>query len=107
MDRLPEPVYIAGPMTGLPDKNRKAFADMEWTLRASGHVAVENPVVNEVPDVEMPYEFYLRAGFAQLLRCQSIVLLPGWKTSQGAVMERQIAEWLGMTVVEMHEVRDE
>jgi hypothetical protein len=104
MDRLPEPVYIAGPMTGLPDLNYPAFRDMEEVLRMTGHVAIENPVVNETPGVTMPWAYYMRAGIAQLLRCQSIVLLPGWEDSAGAVIEHQIADWLGMTVVEMHEL---
>ena len=103
MDRLPEPVYIAGPMTGLPDKNKPAFDLMEWTLRRTGHTEVENPVKNEL-DVEMPWTFYMRAGLAQLLRCQSVVMLPGWQTSLGATIERDLALKLGMTIVEMHEV---
>lgn len=106
MDRLPEPVYIAGPVTGKPEKNKPAFDLMEWTLRRTGHTEIENPMVNETPGVEMPWAYYMRAGIAQLLRCQSIVLLPGWEESNGAVIEHQIADWLGMTVVEMHEVND-
>jgi hypothetical protein len=106
MELLPEPVFISGPMTGLPDKNIKAFREMEDVLRMTGHIMVENPAINETPRVEMPWSYYMRAGIAQLMRCQSIVMLPGWKASQGAVIERQIAKWLGMTIVEMHEVVD-
>jgi len=103
---VPEPqssvkVYIAGPMTGIKDHNYPAFHAAATQLRAEGYDVV-NPA-------EQPYgmgktwEFYMRLGLQGLLQCDEILMLPGWRNSKGAVLERQVAETLGMTVSDMED----
>ena len=97
-------LYIAGPMTGLPDYNYPAFNDAADTLRTAGY-EVENPAGNNVETGD--YTDYLRAGLAQLLRCDGVAVLEDWWLSGGARWEvqtagilrmpvRSVAEWLGM-----------
>jgi hypothetical protein len=61
-------VYIAGPMTGLPNWNHPAFYAMEECLRQRGITA------------------------------DAIVLLPSWEASRGARWELWLALCLGLPV---------
>lgn len=89
-------LYIAGPMTGLPDLNYPAFYEAERLLVSLGFT-VENPAWNG--DIEVSdYTDYLRLGFQQLTRCKGIYLLDGWENSGGASYEFQIAKMLKMGV---------
>ena len=67
-------IYIAGPMSGLPDLNYPAFNAMAAKLRAHGH-HVENPAENPECD---SWEAYMRLAIAQLVTCGTLVLLDGW-----------------------------
>lgn len=80
-------VYIAGPMTGLPDFNRPAFFAAEQILKAHGHIVL-NPAV--LPD-GLEYEDYMGISEAMLIRADCIYLLNGWEHSQGAMRERSTA----------------
>ena len=89
-------LYIAGPMTGLPDLNYPAFYEAERLLISLGFT-VENPAWNG--DVEVSnYIDYLRLGFQQLTRCKGIYLLDGWENSKGAFYELQLAQSLKMGI---------
>lgn len=80
-------VYIAGPMTGLPDFNRPAFFAAEAELKAHGHIIL-NPAV--LPD-GLEYDDYMGISEAMLIRADCIYLLNGWEYSSGANKERAIA----------------
>ena len=95
--KRPSRTYLAGPMSGLPDDNFPAFHAAAGALRAIGQV-VENPAENPAP-ADPTWENYLRAALTQMLRCDSILLLPGWEESRGAKLEKYVAEALGMTVL--------
>ncbi len=92
-------VYIAGPMTGLPEFNYPAFHEMAEYLRGWG-LEVRNPAENDAGSTGKPWEHYMKLGIRSLLDCDTIVLLPGWENSRGAKLERLIAEHLGMDVIE-------
>lgn len=89
-------LYIAGPMTGLPDFNYPAFHAAAKVLRALGH-EVLNPAENPAPACGT-WAGYMRMALAQLVQCEGIVLLPGWADSKGALIERKLAQVLGMSV---------
>jgi hypothetical protein len=89
-------VYIAGPMTGLPDHNFPAFHAMAAQLRAQGLDAVNPAEINAGKDGA--WADYMRADIAQLVTCDSLMLLPGWERSRGAKLEFRIAVELGMTI---------
>lgn len=89
-------VYIAGPMTGLPDANYPAFNAVAAHLRGLGF-HVENPAENMPPDPPT-WANWMRIALRQMLTCEEVVLLPGWETSRGATLERSIAGALGLRV---------
>ena len=90
-------VYIAGPMTGLPDLNFPAFHAEAARLRALGFDAVNPAEINPEPTVG--WQACMRADIAQLVTCDGVVLLPGWERSRGASLEAHIAHALGMVLV--------
>lgn len=91
------PTYLAGPMTGLPDYNYPEFHAAAAKLRAQGHTVL-NPAENPAPPCGT-WQAYMRLALAQLVQCHSIVMLPGWGYSRGAMIERELALSLGMEVV--------
>ena len=94
--------YVSGPMTGLPDLNFPAFHAAAKYLRFRG-VEVVNPAeFGEEPGKS--WVDYMRKDIAALMRCNVIVMLPGWKKSKGAKLERFIARALGFVVVEWGDV---
>jgi hypothetical protein len=90
-------VYIAGPMTGLPDLNYPAFNAAEEALTAAGH-AVLNPARNGTIVGSNAWQQYMRLSIAQVLQAEAVALLPGWVNSRGATLERRIAKALDLQI---------
>lgn len=86
--------YIAGPMTGLPDFNFPAFHEAAARLRARGDTVL-NPAENPDPPCKS-WVGYMRMAIAQLVQCDAVFLLPGWRDSRGARLEVEIARQLGL-----------
>lgn len=89
-------VYVAGPMTGLPEYNFPAFNAAAAMLRAQG-LHVENPAEHGIVD-GADWADYLHYDLARLATCSEIYLLPGWSKSRGAALEALCAHTLGMTI---------
>ena len=89
-------IYIAGPMTGLPQSNYPAFHAAAAMLRTEGH-HVENPAENPEPACGT-WQGYMRMALKQLADCDAIHLLPGWERSRGARIEFDLAKGLGLEI---------
>lgn len=89
-------IYIAGPMTGQLDLNYPAFNAEAKKLRELGY-EVENPAENPAPACGT-WAAYMRMAIGQLVRCDEIHLLRGWSASPGALIERRLADELGLIV---------
>lgn len=89
-------VYLAGPMTGLPDFNFPAFHAEADVLRAQG-LTVINPAEHGIVE-GAEWADYLRHDIAGLVSCERIHLLRGWEKSKGAQLEVRIACDLGMAI---------
>lgn len=90
-------IYIAGPMTGLPENNYPAFAEAATTFRSRGY-HVENPaeLLPSKPLPEMTWLDWMRLTVPQMLTCDLVIMLPGWQDSKGATIETDLARGLGM-----------
>jgi hypothetical protein len=88
-------IYIAGPMSGLPEYNYPAFNAEASKLREKGF-HVENPA--EGPELPS-WAAYMRRALRQMLTCEAICLLPGWTESKGATVEWLLACVLGMSII--------
>lgn len=85
-------VYISGPMTGLPEYNYPAFAAAKAYLQGLGFYVLSP---HEAPACDS-WAAYMKHDLKLLLECEAIVLLPGWKTSRGALLEKMVADNLGI-----------
>lgn len=94
-------IYVAGPMTGLPEFNYPAFRAAAEELRDLGY-DVEDPSTNVNP-TPGDYHGWLRAGLAQLIWCNAVALLPGWEASGGARLEVAVGATLGMRVAPLEQ----
>lgn len=94
-------LYIAGPMTGLPEFNYPAFDAAEQQLQAEGF-AVLNPTSieadNPTPGTPQRWDWYMRRAIRLVLEADGLALLPGWSTSTGAKLELSIALRLGLEI---------
>jgi len=89
-------VYVAGPVTGLPELNYPAFNATAAELRALGF-HVENPAEN-VPERES-WLGYMRMSLVQIAHSDWMFMLPGWERSRGAKIEHRLAKDIGLLVV--------
>ena len=88
-------LYLAGPMTGMPDDNFPAFhAAAKW-LRGQGHEAI-NPAENFDGHRNLPLETYLRRDLADVCTCEGVALLEGWEQSRHAPLEALVAVKAGL-----------
>ena len=90
-------IYIAGPMTGIPEHNYPAFNKVAKYIRKSGH-HVENPAEIGGNDTSKSWEYYLKRDLPRLMGCDMVVVLPGLENSPGASLEVTIARAMGLDV---------
>lgn len=87
-------IYIAGPMTGLPDLNYPAFHQAAKQLTAQGHTPI-NPANTTLPN-NSTWLQYMQDCIPKLIHADAIALLPGWQNSTGATIEANLAQSLGI-----------
>lgn len=103
LHRTEKVLYICGPMTGYEDFNFPLFREVTEILRKRGYNVV-NPaevdhdgLVGHNPSYE--HQDYLRDDITKgLMLCNSLVLLPGWTKSRGALVEFNVAVGMGFAV---------
>jgi hypothetical protein len=99
-------LYLSGPMTGLPDLNHAAFWAEASRLRALGYYVVNPAEVNSNP--ETPRQECLRRDLIEMLRdCDTLALLDGWETSEGAFLEMFVARSVGIRIVRAKDIVQE
>ena len=99
-------IYIAGPMTGLPDWNFPAFHAAAAAWRAAGWEVV-NPAEEFDGKTDLPYRAYVERDIERLRQVDAIVMLEGWDgpNARGSVWEREIARsMLHIPIWDAHEV---
>lgn len=82
-------LFLAGPMSDMPNENRPAFMAAAAELEALGH-KVFNPGAPENIVPGWSWAQYVSRNVAYILQTpdlDGIVLLPGWTASKGALLE--------------------
>ena len=104
--------YVAGPMTGYPGFNYKAFDDARDTLRDLGwdvispadldrqNLDIDFSKMEGTEDLSMYRHVFARQDIEALLQVDAVYLLPGWQESTGAMNEARIATMLGVPCAE-------
>jgi hypothetical protein len=89
-------IYIAGPMTGLPEYNKPAFDEAARHWKETR--VVINPARNYGGDQTLTHAQYMRYSIHQLLIVDAVYMLKGWQDSKGATAEHTIAKSLGLEI---------
>ena len=108
-------IFLSGPMTGIELYNAPAFVEAHARLKLMGCGEVFNPAIEWLWDDSGSEDrlYYMRRCVEALGRgplafnsphWDMLVSLPGWKDSAGAVLERAIAESLGIECHDLEEV---
>lgn len=119
-------VYLSGAMTGLPDYGAPAFAHAHAVVKQLGANRVFNPAISWLTDIspERPHWSYMVDCINELTsrtdditlvmstnvdvlrprKYDVIVMIPGWESSDGATLEREVAIACGIKVVELSEL---
>jgi hypothetical protein len=109
-DDLPV-IYLSGPMSGIADDNFPAFREAARRLRLLGFPVLDPSDFGhgKVPrqlDDDDAWGFCVGRDLGVLPHAEVIVLLPGWSTSRGARLERQVADALGLYLVPWARIAD-
>lgn len=97
-------IYVAGPVTGKPNRNLEAFEAARVHLcdtHQGATVLLPHWFVNETAN----WHRAMRASIETLVKCDAIALIPGWRKSKGACIEASLARNLGMTIIEIKDER--
>ena len=102
-------VYIAGPMRGYEDLNKKAFYAAEDKLRERMIYCTHNPSrwddelgLTEQDLIENPQDYLqnaIRRDLMAIADCDAIYMLKGWEKSTGARLEHQLATFLSLMIL--------
>ena len=103
-------IYIAGPIAGIPDGNREAFALVAQNLKEAGYEPVnpwdippvhEGECIGRTVEHEPNHRYgcLLRSDIEALMHCDAIFLMEGWEQSVGAQTEEHVARSLGLAIL--------
>ena len=98
-------IYISGKITGLHKRDyRGKFKAAANRLRMLGHTVVDP---SRLDVYELTYAEYMAVDTTLLGFCDAIYMLDNWENSNGAKLEKEYAESLGLKVLYESEERDE
>lgn len=89
-------IYISGKITGTTDFEQR-FGEAEQRLINQGHEVV-NPV-NLPHEHDKRWHSYMKECLKYMLDCDAIYMLSNWMQSEGAIIERAIADSLNIRII--------
>jgi len=94
-------IYISGQISGLPEAEALSnFAKAKSQLQLMHPDAtIISPMHDIKHEHDKSWESYMKQDIGELLRCNTIALLPNWSKSKGAKLEYLIATSLNFEVI--------
>lgn len=86
-------VYISGKLTGINPTERETLLSAAKTRLTLQGYEVTEPTATDPGNIEQR-----KADLLRLLDCNAIFMLTDWELSEKATLEREIAEWLGVSI---------
>ena len=91
-------IYISGKISGTDlTETRKRFTAVAKAMKRLDYEPV-NPLENGLTEHDS-WEAHMLKDIADLLHCNAIYMLQGWKDSKGACIEHYIATEIGMPIM--------
>jgi hypothetical protein len=98
-------IYVAGPFRGKDaweiEQNVRRAEEYGWELAALGAVPVIPHTMFRYFHGSLPDQFWLDATLEILKRCDAILLLPGWTSSEGSIGEHAQAKRAGQKIFDV------
>lgn len=100
MNNTTKKIYIAGKVTGLAEEvYKRNFEEAKNFVEQKFNAEVINPILLGGP--EFSWEDNMKFCIAELITCNTVVFIPGWKKSSGAQLEYTIAKSLKYDLYEL------
>ena len=93
-------IYLAGPMGGYDEWNFPAFHKWAALLRKLGYVVL-SPAETAGQVTHLSKEWYMDLDLNYVRVADEVMLLPGWRQSEGAKIEALVGQALGKRVSEI------
>ena len=91
-------IYLAGPISGDAGYKVKFAAVVNRIRKEAPDASILNP--GALPE-GMSRADYMAICLQMLMCADLVVFLPGWRSSGGAVVEKRLADYLGIRTVEV------
>lgn len=89
-------IYVAGPISGIPNDNREAFYEAQKILELLGFAVINVFEIQKCQDTsKWGWIDYILFDLPYLVRCDMVFFLKGWEKSYGAIIEMLVAFKLG------------
>ncbi len=96
-------VMIIGPMTGIQGFNYNSFFTAERMLHAQGFDVYDPANISDIDyRVDLPKHLYLKRSIKAMCTCHIVCALPNWKASVGAQKEMDVANTIGLEIIECY-----
>jgi hypothetical protein len=103
-------LYLAGPF-GAPEGDPDPLHTVNENITAASRIALEAARAGWMPvcphknsagfeHTEIPAAFWYEGDIALMLRCDAVLMIPGWEQSRGACLERDEARRAGVLVLD-------
>lgn len=86
-------LYVIGPVSGVPDLNRRSFEGARRELEGAGYEVV---IPHDVVPPDTTWDLAMRLSIAEMMCCDAVAMLDGILRSDGAMIERDLCRRIGI-----------